>query len=108
MSRVPFAPLRMTLLAIVAIAPLLPVMTAVGLGRGTMPPMRLSRDRCRLEPLYRLGGSREVGRQRRDRDPLARRALDIAQIAALVRSAESDCDSGCAGAGRAADAVDIL
>ena len=107
MSSVAFAPMRMALLAAVAVAALLAVVAAVGLGRRTLCPFRLRLD-GRLQALERFGAGHEVGRQREDRQALARRALDVAQVAALVGSAEGNRDSVRAGAGGAADAVDIL
>src|SRR4051794_11619410 len=80
MRRMPFAPVRMALLTGVAIIALLPVVPAVGLGRWTMTPVQLLRGRRGLEPLDRFGRGGEVGGERRDRDPLPRGALDIAQI----------------------------
>src|SRR6185369_5630188 len=107
MGRMPVGAMRVTLAA-VAVPTLLAIVTAVGLSRGaTMGAVRLGFG-SRLEPLERLGLSHEVGGQRRNRNPLARRALDVAQIAALVGAAESDGDAVGAGPSGAADAVDIL
>src|SRR5438270_8869675 len=99
--------LRMTLLADITIAALIAVVAPIALGVRALAPLRLSLRR-RLQPLERVGMSSEAGRERRDVDPLARRALDVAQIAALVRAAEGDRDAGGSGARGAADAVDVL
>src|SRR5437764_10969339 len=99
--------LRMTLLAVITIPALIAVVAPIALGVRALAPLRLSLRR-RLQPLERVGMSSEPGRERRNVDPLARRALDVAQIAALVRAAERDRDAGCAGACGTADAMDIL
>src|SRR5206468_11307264 len=62
----------------------------------------------RLEPLERFGSGIEVGRQGHDRDALSRRALDVAQVTALLVAAERDRNAVGAGTRGAADAVDIL
>src|SRR5205085_1391186 len=102
-----FATLRMALLAVVAVAALIAVVAPVALGIVALAALRLSL-RSWLQALERLGIGHEVRRERRDRDLLARRALDVAQIAALVGAAESDGNAIGAGARGAADAVDIL
>src|SRR5437868_9903933 len=107
MGGMPVRALRMTLLAVVAIAALIAVVAPVPLGIGALAPLRLGL-RSRLEALERLGGGGEAGGQRRNGDALARSPLDVAQIAALIRAAESDGDAVGAGARGAPDAVDIL
>src|SRR6185295_875463 len=87
MRRVTLSPMRMTLLAIVAVAALLAIVATVGLGRGSAGCLCLWR---RLQPLEPVEDGGEIGRERRNRDTLARRPFDVAQIAALLRTAESD------------------
>src|SRR5579884_399046 len=99
--------LRMALRTIVAILAALALMPAIGLGMRPLLPLRLGL-RGGLQPLERFGRRGEIGRQRRDRNALPRRALDVAQVAALLGAAEGDCDPGCSGARGAADAMDIL
>ena len=80
------APMRMSLLAVVAVAALLTVMTAVGLRplAGVNEPRLLSLLGGRLETpkLFRARG--EVSRERSELDPLARQPLNVAQQAALL------------------------
>src|SRR3954468_16237671 len=84
------------LLAVVAIVPTLPVGPAMGLELAlVLLGLRL---RGRLQPLEHLGRGGEVRRQRRHRNALARRPLDIAQVATLIRAAESDGNAVGAGA----------
>src|SRR5437868_11042704 len=99
--------LRMTLLAVITIPALIAVVAPIALGVRALAPLRLSL-RGRLQPLERVSMSSEAGRERRNVDPLARRALDVPQIAALVGAAERDRDAGRSSARGAADAVDIL
>src|SRR6185503_18171296 len=87
----PVRPLRVALLTVVAVAALR------GGGFGGWP-----------QSLESLGVRHEVGGKWRDVNPLARDALDVAEVAALIRSAEGDGDAVCSGARGAADAVDIL
>ena len=61
-----------------------------------------------FEPLERFRGRHEIGGERKNRNLLPRRALDVAQIAALLVAAEGERDAVGAGARGAADAVDIL
>src|SRR5512138_2823591 len=76
MCRVPTRAVWVTLPAIVAVVAALAVVAAVGLRRSPLGPRLWSR----FQPLECIGGLREVGRKRRDRDPLAGGALDVAQI----------------------------
>ena len=100
--------LPVALLARIAVLPPLTVMATVGLGR--RPLMLLLRLSLwsRLEPLERFGSGIEVGRQGHDRNALARRALDVAQVTALLVAAEGDRNAVGASTRGAADAVDIL
>src|SRR6478672_1841636 len=107
MGRMAVGALRMTLRPAVAGVALLTVVPAIGLERRAVRPLGPSLDR-RLEALERLGAGHEVRRQRQERQALARGALDIAQVAALIGGAESNGDAVGAGARGAADAVDIL
>src|SRR3954471_3242779 len=107
MSGMGLATLRMALLAIVAVAALLAIVAAIELGSRSLGALR-RRLRCRLQPPEGVRRGGEVGGQRCDRDPLARRALDVLEVAALLRAAEGDRDSVRTRARRAADAMDIL
>src|SRR4029078_13226810 len=100
----------MTLLAVVAILATLAIVAAIGLGRRALETLsrlglRLGR---RLQAFERFGRSGKTSRQRRHRDLLPRRALDVAQIAAFVVAAKSDRDAVGAGTRGATDAVNIL
>ena len=75
-----FCPLRVPLLAVVALVAALPITAAVCLGRGLLRPGNYGR----LETLQRFGCGGEILRQRRNGDLLACGALDIAKVAALV------------------------
>src|SRR5260370_18277583 len=97
----------MPCLPLVAVLAVLTIAAPMRLGRGAMRGLRLF-GRRRLEPLEGLGRRREVGRKGGYCDPLARRAFDVAQIAALVCTAESNRDAGRSGARGAADAMAIL
>jgi hypothetical protein len=66
--------MRMPLLAIIAVLAAMAFATASGLRR-VMIGLRFGR---RLEPLERLRGGHEVGRKRRDGDPLPSGPLDVA------------------------------
>src|SRR6476620_9928081 len=85
------ATMRVTLLPVVAITTLLTVVAAVGLGERAFLTLRNGLWR-RLQALERFGRGRKVRRQRRYGDALPRRPLDIAQVAALIGSAEGDGD----------------
>src|SRR4051794_16938265 len=98
------AALRMALRTGVAVLAALTVVAAIGLGKGPFGTLH----RRRAQALEGVGMSGEPGGKRHNLDPLARRALDVAQIAALVGAAECDRDAGRSGARGAADAVDIL
>src|SRR3954453_21537071 len=107
MRRMAVGALRVALRSGVAVVSLLTVVPAIGLERRAVRTLGPSFDR-RLEALERLGAGHEVRGQRHNRQALARGALDVAQVTALIRSAESDGDAVGAGARRAADAVNIL
>src|SRR5689334_6657419 len=94
-------------LAAVAVAALLAVMATVGLGEDVLRALRLGLGRG-LEALECLRLCHEVRRELSDGQALASSALDVAQVAALVWSAEGDRDAVGAGARSAADAVDVL
>src|SRR5947209_17456135 len=98
----------MPLLAGVAVLAALPVVAAVGLDELTLAALRVRASRRRLEALERLGRSHEIRRKRSNDDALTRGALDVAQVAALLRAAERQRNAVGAGASSAADAVDIL
>src|SRR5690348_14744809 len=88
MRRMPFAALRMALLTIVALVAPLSVGAAMRLRCRPLGPL----DWSRLQALERFGCGGEALRKRSQGDPLPRRALDVAQIAALVGAAEGDGD----------------
>ena len=94
----------MALRTCVTVLAALAVVAAIGLGKSPFGTLH----RRRAQALERVCVGGEAGRERRDVDPLTRRALDVAQIAALIGAAKSDGDAGRSGARRAADAVDIL
>src|SRR4029453_1783722 len=104
MAGMPVGAVRMPLLAGIAMLPVLTFAATMGLGRNSHR-LRLGR---RLQPLERFGDGSEVRGKRWGRNPLARGALDVPQIAALVRTAESNRDAIRSSASRAADAMDIL
>src|SRR5258708_2299656 len=81
-------PLRVALRTRIAVLAPLAVVAAVGLGKSPFGTLH----RRRAQALERVGVSGETGRERRYVNPLARRALDIAQIAALFGAAECDGD----------------
>src|SRR5436190_16972518 len=100
-------PMGMALLTVVAIVAALAVSAAMRLERRALALLGLRLGR-RLQTLERLGRGHEIGRQRSDVDLLARGPFDIAQIAPLLVAAEGNRDAVGAGSRGAADAVDIL
>src|SRR4051794_2217691 len=89
MGGMPVRALRMTLLAVVAIAALIAVMAPVPLGIGALAALPLGL-RSGLQTLERLGIRGEVRGQRNQRNALPGGPLDVAQIAALVGAAEGN------------------
>src|SRR4029079_5211258 len=98
------AAVRMALLAIVAVAALLAIMTTIRPGVRALAPLRRRLGRG-LEALERLGGGHEIGGEGSNGDLLPRGALDVAQVPALLGAAECNGDSGGSGTRGAADAV---
>src|SRR5207248_2984181 len=98
------AALRMALRTRVAVLAALTVVAAIGLGKSPFGTLH----RSGAQALERVRVRGEPGGKRHNLDPLARGALDVAQITALVGAAERDRDAGGPSARGAADAVDIL
>src|SRR5207302_741338 len=98
------APLRMALRTGIAVLTALAVVAAIRLGKSPFGTLH----RRGAQALERVGMSGEAGGKRRNVDSLTRGALDVAQIAALIGTAECDSDAGRSSTGGAADAVDIL
>src|SRR5205085_11444763 len=105
--RMTLATMRVTLLPVIPVTALLPVMATVGLGEKALLALGNGLGR-RLQSLERVRARHEIRGKRHHRQPLACRALNVPEIAALVGAAESNRDAVSSGTRGTTDAVHIL